>query len=90
MALNLKLKFMVIFVEMIKIRKKRNNKNLPTKTEIKNKSSGMSSIGEVIFKNQFGVMGNKRKNNNTYIKVDRFSSTFCLSDSIRRGKYLTI
>lgn len=44
---------------------KKNNKNLPINTEKKNICTGMLSIGDDTFKNQFGDIGknlrNKRK-----------------------------
>jgi len=39
-------------------------------------------IGEAKFRNQLGLIGKSRKNNSTYIRFDRFWSTFRLKNSI--------
>ena len=49
---------------------------LPTSTDKKNKCIGTLSIGDDMFKNQFGVIGKRRRNNKKKNKLSIFSSIY--------------
>lgn len=48
---------------------------LPMKTAMKKRVTGMFSIGDAMFKNQFGLMGKNRRKRRKKNKLLRFSST---------------
>lgn len=50
-------------------------RSLPIRTEKKNCVIGTSKIGDVMFRNQLGDMGNNLKNNKKKNRLSRFSLT---------------
>ncbi len=52
---------------------------LPMKTAMKKRVMGIFSIGEVMFKNQFGLMGKNLRNSRKKNKLPLFSSTWAKS-----------
>lgn len=62
----------------------------PMKTAMKKRVTGIFSIGEVMFKNQLGLMGKNLRNNRKKNKLLLFSSTFFCSMATLPGKSLTM
>ena len=57
---------------------------LPIKTERKNKCIGTLSIGDDMFRNQFGVIGNRRRNNKKKNRLSIFSSIWKITSRYKK------
>lgn len=58
----------------------------PMSTEKKKMGIGMLRTGQVMLRNQFGVMGKKRRKRRKKNKLRRFSSTFCLGEGKKKKR----